>query len=418
MKSNKFLKTGLLVMVLFSFAGCISGGVSPGNTPGVSGLANGETLPPISGSNVMTFTVNGSECTVHSNTYYNKPCVSVTICNPGSTIACYTIKDLLLDTGSYGLRVFKSAIPNLTLDQVTSRQGGSLAECVKFGDGTSLWGPVQTASVTMGGEPAITIPIQVIDPTFGTIPTTCGTPEATVDAAGFNGILGVGLLTNDCGSACTGTHTGNGRYFTCSGSTCVGGTSNTEAEQTQNPVSSLPIDNNGAILELPTISTSGVGSVSGYLIFGIGTESNNTPSASVLRYSTDTDGYFTTEFNGQTYDSLLDSGSNGLFFNPASSSPVCSGGSSWLCPASILTYSAVNTGQTISGVTTNVGTVNFQIGNTATFFSSSDLVFNDLGGDDNSMFDFGLPFYFGRNVYIGIEGQSSSQFGTGPYWAY
>jgi len=42
--------------------------------------------------------------------------------------------------------------------------------------------------------------------------------------------------------------------------------------------------------------------------------------------------------------------------------------------------------------------------------------FSNLGGDF-SIFDWGLPFFFGRTVFIGIEGQSSS-LGTGPYFAF
>ncbi|MDQ1387146.1 MAG: hypothetical protein QOF56_600, partial [Acidobacteriaceae bacterium] len=50
--------------------------------------------------------------------------------------------------------------------------------------------------------------------------------------------------------------------------------------------------------------------------------------------------------------------------------------------------------------------------------------FSQLGGPDTfpgtktqSYFDWGLPFFYGRNVYTAIETKSTPG-GTGPYWAY
>jgi hypothetical protein len=192
----------------------------------------------------------------------------------------------------------------------------------------------------------------------------------------------------------------------------VGGSSNSISDQVQNPVSSQPVDNNGVILELPTISTVGTASVSGYMVLGIGTQSNNTPGTA-KKYAADTDGYYTTSFNGSNYDSFVDSGSNGLFFEGPGSLPSCSGGSAWFCPGSILTFSAI----TKSADNTVASTINFQVGNANSLFSSGNKAFSDLGGGASGMFDFGLPFYFGRNVILGIDGRSSS-LGTGPYWAY
>ena len=59
------------------------------------------------GPNVVPFTVNGDTC--GSNQYFNEPCVSVTVCVPG-TSTCQTIDHLLLDTGSTGLRIFSQAL--------------------------------------------------------------------------------------------------------------------------------------------------------------------------------------------------------------------------------------------------------------------------------------------------------------------
>jgi hypothetical protein len=63
------------------------------------------------------------------------------------------------------------------------------------------------------------------------------------------------------------------------------------------------------------------------------------------------------------------------------------------------------------------GSVPFQIGNFDSLISSSNNVFGDIGGEQRGEFDWGLPFFFGRNVYIGLAGKSSG-LGSGPFWAY
>ncbi|GFO55718.1 hypothetical protein GMSM_27250 [Geomonas sp. Red276] len=356
-----------------------------------------------SGSNVMTVTVNGSLCS--SGSYPNKPCVSVTICTPG-TSNCQTVSDLLLDTGSYGLRIFKQAL-NVTLPQLPAGSG-TLTECVQYGDGSSHWGPVASADLVLGGEPAVTVPIQVIDSTFGTRPRACSNADTSPSAGGFNGILGVGLFAQDCGAACAAS-AGNGNYYSCSGSTCSG-TTVSLARQVQNPVSLLPVDNNGVLLQLPGVSLSGASYVNGSLILGIGTRSNNTPSG-VTGYPADGYGEFTTTFNGTVLSSsFLDSGSNGLFF-PDSGIPLDSGG--WFAPSQTMALSATNSGAYGSPS----GQVSFQLANSTALFNSYNNVFNDLGANMAGAFDWGLPFFLGRSIYVGIEGTDSS-LGTGPYWGY
>jgi hypothetical protein len=40
-----------------------------------------------------------------------------------------------------------------------------------------------------------------------------------------------------------------------------------------------------------------------------------------------------------------------------------------------------------------------------------------LAGPNSGTFDWGLPFFFGRNVFTAIESQNTPG-GVGPYWAY
>ena len=374
-------------------------------------VTGGTPAPP---NNVMPITVNGSLCSPATSAgYLNKPCVSVTVCTPG-TATCQTINDILLDTGSYGLRIFSNATPTplaVSLPAVTSG-AGSLANCVQFADGSADWGPVKMADVVLGNEPAVTVPIQVIDATaFGTAPAACSTLETSPAPAGFNGILGVGLFAQDCGSFCVTNATSI--YYSCSGTVC-NPTTVPLSGQVTNPVVKLSRDNNGVIVQLPSVSPSGLPSVGGNLVFGIDTDTNNTSTGATM-YKANGSGEIGTTFSGTTYRSIVDSGSNGLFFTASPSQlPICSSNPPWFCPSpSAVTLSAVNMGA--SGAPTN--TVFFQIGNFSTLTNSSNQVFSNIGGFTSNLFDWGLPFYFGRNIYVGIEGKTSN-LGTGPYFAY
>ncbi len=381
-----------------------------------SGLVTGSTIMTVTVpvfNNVLPLSVNGSLCSA-SSSYPNKPCVSVTVCAPG-TSTCQTISDILLDTGSYGLRIFKQALTVLP-----PPAAGALAECAQFGDGSSVWGAVQTASVILGNEPAIQVPIQVIDVSFGatTLPAVCRNAYQNPAAAGFAGILGVGLFTRDCGQTCANSPN-NGKYFTCNGTNCSG-TTVPLAAQIQNPVALLPQDNNGVIVQLPGVPAGGTPSLSGSLILGIGTQANNTPLSFVTAYSANQSAQFSTRFSGQNYASFLDTGSNGLFFTPPAlisilTCPGSSGSVSWFCPASPLDFTATNTAASGSPA----GVVTFRIDNVTNLTSNTaNHVFAEIGGTYPVSFDWGLPFFFGKSVYVGFEGKTSATLGTGPYWAY
>jgi hypothetical protein len=378
----------------------------------------------------MSISVNGSGCGTSTREQYpNEPCVSVTICSSSNPSDCQTINNILLDTGSYGLRIFQSVI-SIPLTQATASNGGGLAECVQYGDGSSQWGPVDLAMVQLGNEPAVQVPIEVINSTYAKAPGPCTSSESTPDTspseAGFNGILGVGLFAQDCGSFCA-SNANNTEYYSCSGTSCSGAAV-ALANQVINPVALLPTDNNGVIVELPSVGTNGVASLSGSLILGIGTESNNQPSGASTYLAND-EGEFSTVFSSYSSSSIpsfIDSGSSVLFFPQISSTPDCSssaggdhsGFAGWDCPASLLSLSATN----MSASGSQSGSVSFQVGNAYQLLNnSSNMVFSDVAAGSltgsSASFDWGLPFFYGRNVYVGIDGAKSS-LGTGPYWAY
>lgn len=341
----------------------------------------------------------------------NVPFVSLTICRPG-TSNCQTIDHVILDTGSAGLRLVSSALDSaLALPASQTADGRTLGECLQFVSSYS-WGTIRTADVKIAGHTLEALPIQVIgDTTAGAVPSSCanagGTAANTVQTLGGNGVLGVSVFAYDCGSVCASSAI-SGMYYACSSATCSPAAV-ALAKQVANPVARLASDNNGVVVDLPGIGSTGAASVTGTLTLGIGTQTNNAlGSATVLGLSASA-GTLTTRFDGVDYKAFFDTGSNGLYF--PSNLTECSG---LYCPATTQHLSAVNTGT--NGV---ASTVDFDVGNARTLVNTGNVAFNNLGGTAvaTGYFDWGLPFYFGRKVFTAIEGKSTPG-GTGPYIAY
>jgi hypothetical protein len=363
------------------------------------------------GQNVQPVTVNAGP----TNNFVNELVTSVTICVPGSASNCQTIDGVQVDTGSTGLRILSSAL-TLTLPQQTAN-GNPVVECLQFQDGFT-WGPVQVADVAMASERASSVPIQIIGaPAFSTIPDACsssgGPSENTLDTLGSNGVLGIGLFRQDCGPECV-VSTSPGFYYACSASGCQP-TLEGLAQQLQNPVWLFAHDNNGVIVELPTVAPLGAASVNGSLVFGIGTEANNGLGSATV-FTVDGQGNFTTVYQGQSYGgSYLDTGSTGMFFLNTSTTglPVCTDATFFYCPSTAQALSATQRGVsgTTSTVAFGVANADMLLGNT--LFSA----FPMLAGPSPGIFAWGVPFFFGRNVFTAIESQSTPA-GFGPYWAY
>jgi len=276
---------------------------------------------------------------------------------------------------------------------------------------------VELADVVLGGEPAVEVPVHVLDAGFAAAPPSCPNPQPDPAQAGFTGILGVGVFREDCGPGCVGDAQ-NGVYFACTASGCAGAAVPLES-QVQNPVAHLPLDNNGLLVELPAVAAGGAVSLSGSAILGIGTRGNNAPGA-VTAFPLDGEGSFVTEISETTFPgSFLDTGSNGLFFAPPAPAALPSCGApdgSWFCPPSSVDLTAINTP---SGAGSPSASVSFQVESFDALLSSANQVFDDLGGTSQSGtgFDWGLPFYEGRRVVVGFEGASSA-LGSGPLVAY
>jgi hypothetical protein len=348
----------------------------------------------------------------------NAAFTSVTLCVPGSTTQCQTIDGVLVDTGSSGFRVLASAL-TLSLPQQKDGSGNPIGECAQFAGGQT-WGPVQTADLSIAGEKASSAVIQVIgSPTFPAVPQSCsslGPMEDDLASLVANGVLGIGNFLQDCGTGCTESGAANfGFYYTCPSSGCQV-TTQSLTNQVSNPVASFATDNNGVLIELPAVSAPGA-TLTGSLIFGIGTQSNNALGSATVYTVDPVLGNFTTTFNGQSYTdaSFLDSGSNAIYFLDSTTTgmPTCTDLTFLYCPSSRQNLSATNIGA--NGA---MGTVNFSVDNGDTLTADqNNSVLPNLGGPNTGSFDWGLPFFYGRNVFTAIEGKSTPG-GTGPYVAY
>jgi len=416
---HKYLAFTLSSLLMLASCGGSGGGYS---TSGGGGGGGGIAGP---GPNVTTMTVDIGPA---GPTFVNLPFITLTVCAPG-TNNCQTIDHIEVDTGSWGLRVIDSVLnPGLRSALPQQMVGGTttpVVECAQFADGYS-WGPVVSADVTISSEKASGIPIQIIgDPAFPgatQAPSDCtsiGPEEDTVATFGANGLIGVGVFLQDCGSFCA-TGVIPGTYYQCptNGGACTGITQATDL-QVSNPVASFAADNNGVIVELPSVAAGGAATVTGALVFGIGTESNNALGGATILATDSGSGTVTVTFGGIQYPlSALDSGSNALYFNDNSLSLCAAGtpGDGFFCTAANLQ----------ANIATRANTqlvANFTIGNATTMIENNPMaaaypqLAGPIGAVQSQTFDFGLPYFYGRNVFNAIETLPAG--GTiGPYIAY
>jgi hypothetical protein len=396
------VRTGVAVAVYVALTSC--GGSNNFNPP--------PPPPPPTGNNVASVVVNSGPMSQNINTLF----VSVTVCVPGSTTSCQTIDNVQVDTGSVGLRILSSAL-TLNLPVATLPSGNALAECDIFGVGFS-WGPVVMADMTIVGETAKSLPMQVIgDPRFPNVPADCsgmgGQEQDTVADFGANGLLGVGPFTQDQPAAAAMVIPGT--YYACppAGGACTGSMAPLSA-QVVNPVALFPKDNNGVIIALPSVPAGGAQTVSGTLTFGIDTESNNASgSQTVLTVNEEEE--LTMTYNGVALpQSFIDSGSNGIFFNDGNIAQ-CNMLANFYCPGNILSLTVSITGQ--NGIMAN--NLPFNVGNAQTIPLNL-AAFPPLAGTNPispQSFDWGLAFFYNRRVAVAIEGNTTTV-GSGPYIAF
>jgi hypothetical protein len=413
-------RLGLEIALL---AGLLSGCVGGNGTPAAA------SKPPVLNSLPVTVDAGPTPGDVAINHAY----VAVKVCAHGSSTQCASIDHVLLDTGSWGLRLVGSVLAanSLALAVETDASNRVIEECVTFGGGQT-WGPVAVADVSLAGETAVNLPVQVLDDTGASAPppANCGASGTLINSvSGFNanGVLGVGVFAQDCGAACVNAATALPLYYGCtSGSAGVCSAENVALDaQVTNPVVLFDADNNGVIVKLPNLqNANGDTQVQGALVFGLNTQSNNTlPASGLMVLGTNSNGDFTATYNGGTValPSWIDSGADAYDFDdptiPTVGSGSCPGTAfvGYYCPASSpLPLFAVNTGVGVNNASSSVA---FAVEDPRSFVAGAAAFIDLAGGGGSSTFIWGMPHFYGRPIYVGIEQRTAGIY-TGPYFAY
>jgi hypothetical protein len=411
MKNNlRALRGALAVALALTVISCGGGG-------GKAGVSS--PTQPAAGSNVATVIVDAGPLPT-TNPSVNTLFTTVTICMPGSTTQCATIDHVQVDTASFGFRVLAAALPSgFTLPVVALPNGaGSLVECTVFGDGYS-WGPVARADFTIAGESVASMPLQVIgDSRFSTVPTACSSSstvaveEDTVAAFGANAIIGIGVEPSDC-PACAQA-TGPKVYFACTTATACTETIVPPADLVPNPISDFATDNNGSFLVLPSVPLAGSATVTGSLIFGVDTQTNNQSGSQTVAFIDPSSAELTMVYKGTPLsDSFIDSGTNGIYFADTTLT-TCTDAPNFYCPST--------TQNLPLGINLHNGSVfntTFNVVNADTLTNAVS-AFPGLAGTLPASldgFDWGLSFFYGRRVATVIAGNTTSV-GAGPYIAF
>ena len=443
------LAATLGLMMLTSCGTATPGLVQPVlNLPVPSTVAN--TVPVTVGANLAGFpNAVFTSVTVCPPAVY--PVGQNPISGPPPTAACTTIDNILVDTGSVGLRLLESSsVDALNLPVVTDSNNNTLQECVQFADFSYVWGPVMRATVQMAGETAAQvplvgetantgIPIQYIYPTWsGTpVPSDClsspqggATPIAanTQQTMGANGILGVGSFLQDCGTTCASS-TPQRQYYYCPSHICAAA-SVPQGLQLWNPVAAFAYDNNGVLLNLPFPAGGASGPSTGSLTFGFGTQSDNALRQANI-YAVDTYGNFPQVTLTETLPnaavpnllvnylspqngSYIDSASPAIYFSDAQTLaiPECLDGNGnpmgLYCPSSDVANLYQFNAQ-LYGINKAQYPYFWWNDNGSNLLSSGNSVISTLGGDSgfdasSDYVDFGLPFFLGKRVFVGFAG--------------
>ncbi len=348
-----------------------------------------ESAPSL--DNVVPLTVR----TPHGG--FNRMVVSVTVCAPG-TERCATVDDVMVDTGSIGLRLEAAAVPlSLNLPAFFGPNDAPLAECLHFVH-DAAWGPLHRADLHIGGLTATDLPIQIISDDDGPQPVEC--PVSKVRPTS-NGTLGVGPWLLDCQGDCEQDERHPGVFVGGEGKWSPVRGAVARKYRLPNPAAAFPDHGNGVAFHLPMPPRDGAVQVVGTLTFGLD-EVAIEPFDATRIVSLDHQGRFTTRFGGKDYpESYIDSGTETTLL-PSGDIPPCEGMPWAFCadPERVLSATMVGQGGTSLDVQFRVGDYRAAIDRHVGAWDG----FAEASGSPDS-FVWGAPTFLGRRTVVIFDGK-------------
>ncbi|MCW6507443.1 DUF3443 family protein [Lichenifustis flavocetrariae] len=354
-------------------------------------LGDPASAQTLSSANVVPLRVR----TPHSG--FNRLVVSITLCEPG-TDRCATVDDIMVDTGSTGLRLEASALPSeFRLPPFLGPDGKSLAECLRFVH-DDAWGPLFRADLRIGGMTVPGLPIQIIadDPR----PCPDGCPISTAKPTS-NGTLGIGPHLLDCQGDCLQDPSRPGVFEQEGGSWRPIRGSVPAASRLPNPISLFPNHRNGVVFDLPAVPARDTNEIVGTLTFGVGDAANNgIGDARIVRM--DENGLFTTLYGTAAFAaSYIDSGTE-TYILADDHLPRCAGMSWAFCVSPERTFAA-----TMVGFDGMHVPITFKVGDYRSALDHHVGAWDGFAEAANALsqaFVWGAPLFLGRRIALVFDG--------------
>ena len=316
---------------------------------------------------------------------FNRMTLDVELCHPG-TDNCQTIHDVMVDTGSTGLRIQARAIHGLGLDLPPARGADKrfLAECQAFVGHNNIWGSIKKADMRIGGMVARDMPIQIANDEEFPRPDNCPNYHNKPTS---NGTLGIGWRPFD-----------PNKLLSCTTDGCTAVTEPGGLEHLPNPVSSFARHNNGEIF-----------------LFG---DAENNKIDGVPQLPLDANGYFTTRYDNKDYTkSYIDSGTQTVTFK-TDSLGLCPNGFDY-CQAVVddLPLGLRQSGSPDVAVSTSFRISPFPGPPSGRLHG----VYGDIAipAKKPNLFVLGLPFFLGKRVALRQEtlDPATGAVAAAPYYA-